>query len=217
MKEHISPGNNPESRAAGRFPQQNPVTAPRQPNPAERRVGHSESGTDAAGQRITRTPSRSAWEATRIRKARATGLRVEPTVVMGPPEAPFRIVPGHEGRFTFEPVMHDAEVAREKFIEATGDYLATVFGDRLFLAATKSWETESDPVTAAIEGLEEVSGWLHSAVNAPLKGLDITLGLSPGEAVVTAGISGNLILAPITGPLDTAESYVGIGGISSDC
>ncbi|MBV8997012.1 MAG: hypothetical protein JO287_25690 [Pseudonocardiales bacterium] len=112
-----------------------------------------------------------------------------------------------------EAVKRDAEVAREKFIDATGDYLATVIGDPLFFAATKPWHTESDPASEAIDATEAISGGLQGAVDAPLEGIGTALGLSPVEAAFTAGVSTNLILAPITGPLDKAETYIGICGI----
>ncbi len=109
----------------------------------------------------------------------------------------------------------ELEVAKEKFDDAFGDYLATVCGYPFLFAATEDWHTESNPVTAAMEGIEGVSDWLQGVLDMPLKGLLSTaLGLSPGEAAVTAGVSTNLILAPITGPLDKAESYIGIGGIA---
>jgi hypothetical protein len=148
-----------------------------------------------------------------IRRPKAPGLPRENVVAAGPPEPRFRLVSHGEGRFTVESVTHDFEVGREKFIDAIGDYLAGVIGNPLFSAATKSWETESNPVTGAMDAIEGVSGWLEGAVDAPLKGLSTALGLAPGEAAFTAGVSTNLILAPITGPLDKAESYIGVGGI----
>jgi hypothetical protein len=115
--------------------------------------------------------------------------------------------------FTFGRVPREVETSREKVVEATAGYLATVIGNPLFTVATRSWQTESYPVTETVGVIEGVSGHLQGAVDAPLKIVGAALGLTPGEATFTAGVSTNLILAPITGPLDKAESYLEIGGI----
>jgi hypothetical protein len=108
---------------------------------------------------------------------------------------------------------HDAEVAREKFNEATADYLATVIGDPLFTTATRFWVTESDLATETIDTIEGINGKIQGAVDTPLQSLGAALGLSSGEAAFTAGVSTNLILAPITGPLGKAETYIEVAGI----
>ena len=126
-----------------------------------------------------------------------------------------RVRSPREGRRTGETAADELESAREKFDDAFGDWLATVCGDPFFFAATEDWHTESNPLAEAMDGIEGVSGWLQGVLDMPLKGLlSTTLGLSTGEAAVTAGVSTNLILAPITGPLDKAESYIGIGGVA---
>lgn len=152
-------------------------------------------------------------ESIRVRESKAAKLRLEGTVPTRPPEVPFHLIPRGDGTYTFETVTHGPLVSREKFVEATAEYFATVFGDPLFTVATEFWHTESDPVTETVGAIEGVSGWLQITVDKPLKGLSTALGLSPGEAAVTAGISTDLILAPITGPLDKAESFIEAGGI----
>jgi hypothetical protein len=151
--------------------------------------------------------------AIRAREPYAVKLRLEGTVPTPPPEVPFRLIPQGEGRFTFETVTHGPLVSREKFVEAVAEYLATVLGDPAFDDATEFWHTESDPVTETVDAMEGVSRWLEITVDKPLKGLATGLGLSSDEAAVTAGISTDLILAPITGPLNKAESFIEVGGI----
>jgi hypothetical protein len=152
-------------------------------------------------------------ESIRVRESQAANRRLEGAVPTRPPEVPFRLIPRGEGTHTFDTVTHGPLVSREKFVEATAEYFATVFGDPILTDATEFWHIESDPVTETVGAIEGVSGWLQITVDKPLKGLSTELGLSPGEAAVTAGISANLILAPITGPLDNAESFIEAGGI----
>jgi hypothetical protein len=95
-------------------------------------------------------------------------------------------IPRCDGRLTFETVRRDAEAAREKFNDATGDYLATVVPDRFFAFAAKSWHTESNPATQTIGALEGLCGWLQD-VDAPLKNVGIALGLPSGGAAFAAG------------------------------
>lgn len=152
-------------------------------------------------------------ESIQIRESKAAVLGVEGTASVRPPEVQFRVASLGGGRYSFEAVTHGVEVSREKFVEATAEYLATLFVDPLSTAAMASWRTESDPATKTVDAIEGVSGWLQITVDKPLKELGTGLGLSPGEAAVTAGVSTNLILAPITGPLDKAESFVEAAGI----
>lgn len=157
------------------------------------------------------------WERTpkvEISRPKPAGLWQENAVTLGPRVDLFGLVSRDEGKFSFETITHEADGAREKFSEALSDYLASVIGDPLFMAATKSWYTESDAATEAMDTIEAISGWLQGAVDTPFTRLGTALGLSPGEAAITAGVSTNLILAPVTGPLDKAESYIGIGTIA---
>ena len=96
-------------------------------------------------------------ESTWIRQSEAAILQLERTTPTRPPEFPFRLVPLGEGTYTFETVTHDPLVSREKFVEATAEYFATVFGDPLFTDATEFWHTESDPVTETVGAMEGVS------------------------------------------------------------
>jgi hypothetical protein len=118
-----------------------------------------------------------------------------------------------EGGQPLETVTQDIEKAREKLTKATADYLATAIGDPAFKAATEGWETQSFLVTEVADGIEGISGELQGLVEMPLKGLSVAFGLSPGEATIAAGISTNIILAPITGPLDEASTFVEVAGL----
>lgn len=137
----------------------------------------------------------------------------ERSVPEGPSEPRFKLTFGEGGNPLFEVVADDAEAGREKLIEATADYLGTVIGDPLFAAATERWESEAFPETQAAGLIDGASAQLETAFDTPLKGLGAALGLSSGEAAAVAGISSNLILAPITGPLGEAASFIEIAGI----
>lgn len=152
-------------------------------------------------------------ESVRVCESTAIKLRLEGAVPTRPREVPFRLVPQREGTFTFETVTHDLEVSRDKVVEATAEYLATLFFNPAFDDATEFWHTESDPVTETVGSMEGVSGWLQITVDRPLEGLATRLGLSPAEAAASAGVSTDLILAPITGPLGKAESFIAAAGI----
>lgn len=112
-----------------------------------------------------------------------------------------------------EPVAQHVEEDREKLTEATAEYFATVIVDPTFTAATQAWGTETDLVTEGVDGIEGVSERLKDGVAEPLKSFGTKPGLSPGAADFTAGIATNLILAPITGPLDKAATYIEVAGI----
>ena len=112
-----------------------------------------------------------------------------------------------------ETVKQDVEKARGELTDATADYFAVVIVNPAFEAATKGWETQAFPETQAAEFIEGVSARLGEAVAAPLRSLGAAFGLSSGEATVAAGISTNIILAPITGPLDKAATFVEVAGI----
>jgi hypothetical protein len=106
--------------------------------------------------------------------------------------------------------LQDAGKLREKLTEGTTDYLATVLGNPAFTAATQGWQTEPFPATEAIEG---VRGQLQADVATPLQNLGGAVGLSSGQAAFAAGVTTNIVLAPITGPLDQAATYIEIAGI----
>lgn len=64
-----------------------------------------------------------------------------------------------------------------------------------------------------MDAIEGASGGLQDAVGTPLRGAGGALGLSSGEAAFSAGVATNLILAPITGPLGEAATYIEVAGI----
>ena len=140
-------------------------------------------------------------------------LPSEEVVPSSPDGFSFEATSRGEGDQPPETVTHDVEVSPEKLVEATADYLATVLGGPLFTAATQFWKTESFPEIEAVDAIEGASGQLQGVVDTPLRGVGVAFGLSPGEAAITAGISTNLILAPITGPLDKAASFIEVAGI----
>lgn len=112
-----------------------------------------------------------------------------------------------------ETLKRDAEKYQGKGAEATADYLATVIGDPIYRETIGRVKVESVPETEPIEVIEGVDGLLQTMVDTPLKALGSMLRFSPVETTVSAGITTDLILAPITEPLDKAESYIEIGGI----
>jgi hypothetical protein len=115
----------------------------------------------------------------------------------------------NEGDQPTETVTQHIEEDREKLTEATAEYLASVFVDPIFTADTRGWETETDLVTEVVDTSEQ----LEDGVVASLRRLGADTGLSPGAADFTAGVATNLILAPIMGPLDKAETYIEVAGI----
>ena len=121
-----------------------------------------------------------------------------------------RIVPlSLEGQQTPETVKQYIEIFEEKLPEATDEELATVIVDPAHDAATQCWETETDHVTKVVETSEQ----LKDGVTASLQRVGDNSGLPPGAADFTAGVATNLILAPIMGPLDKAETYIEVAGI----
>ena len=57
------------------------------------------------------------------------------------------------------------------------------------------------------------AGRLQAAVATPLQNFGDAAGLSSGQAVFTAGVATNIVLAHITGPLDEAATYIEVAGI----
>jgi hypothetical protein len=118
------------------------------------------------------------------------------------------------GRYpTREPQKQDVEKSREKVAEATANYFARTIGNRIFKATIGRVKSEAFPETAPLDAIEKANNLLQNSVNSPFEALDVALGLSSGEATVGAGITTNLILAPITGPLEKAETYIEVCGI----
>ena len=122
----------------------------------------------------------------------------------------FSLYERHQALETTKP---DAENSPGPGAKAIADYLATEIGNSIFRETIGRLKTASFPETEPLEVLEETNELLETAVDSPLKALGTMLGLSPGEASVGAGITANFILAPITAPLDKAESYIEVGGM----
>jgi len=107
-------------------------------------------------------------------------------------------------------VVHDAELAGDKINDAAID-LGVAQAPNPFPSA----ESLGEPAQTFIEvqiagGIDEVSSHLQSGVTAALKETATGLGLTPTEAMISAGICSNLVLAPITGPLESAATFVEI-------
>jgi len=110
-------------------------------------------------------------------------------------------------------VTHDVEVVGSELLGATAGYASTTEVDRVYAAATRGWVTQSFPETDAAGLIDKTSGFLQNGVDRALQGLGAGIGLSAGEATISAGICTNFILAPITGPLGEASTFIEIAGL----
>lgn len=159
------------------------------------------------------TPSAAIWRGkVRITESEGIGLLRDGPA---PPEPRYVIdlsILGESAQ-TYETATQRAEELREKLTEGTADYLATALGDPVFMAATRGWQTGSFPETEAVDAIEGVSAQIQAGVDTPLKQLGGAVGLSSGEADFAAGIITNVVLAPMTGPLDAAATYIEVAGI----
>jgi hypothetical protein len=107
----------------------------------------------------------------------------------------------------------DAKAFNEKVVEAADNYAAADTVDKLFPGLTGDDQADSFPVTEAAGDIDKVSRSLQGAVTAALETPAVSIGLTPGEAAISAGIGTNLLLAPITGPLEQASTFLEIAGL----
>lgn len=101
-----------------------------------------------------------------------------------------------------------------RLLKASGDYGTTGPVDSLFAVFTRGWETQSFVETETAGLIDSFSGMLQGAVDTALKGVGAGIGLSAVEATIGAGICTNFILAPITGPLEKAASFIEAAGVA---
>ena len=110
-------------------------------------------------------------------------------------------------------VKHDVAAVGNELLGATADDAAPALVDPVYAAATKGLKTQSFPETEAAGLIDKTSGFLQGAVDTAFKGLGTGIGLPSGEATIVAGVCTNFILAPITGPLGEASTFIEIAGI----
>jgi hypothetical protein len=108
---------------------------------------------------------------------------------------------------------HDVEVAQEKFTEASADWLAAEVPNPFPAADSLDSQAQSFIEIRVAGGLDAVSGQLQAAVTSGLKMTATGIGLNPAEATISAGICSNLVLAPITGPLGNAATFIEAAGV----
>ena len=139
-----------------------------------------------------------------------------------PTEPPYwpiiaRPIPDDPGR---EPRLHVAgdrivtrvRTAEAEGVDASADLAASkVVGDlwpKVMVAPAQSSIAVQVPIA-----IGQVADGLQAAVTSSLSSVVAGMGLAPGAAAVTAGVCSNLLLAPITGPLDKIATFVEVAGL----
>lgn len=139
-----------------------------------------------------------------------------------PTEPPYwpiiaRPIPDDPGR---EPRLHVAgnrivtrvRTAEAEGVDASADLAASkVVGDlwpKVMVAPAQSSIAVQVPIA-----IGQVADGLQAAVTSSLSSVVTGMGLAPGAAAVTAGVCSNLLLAPITGPLDKIATFVEVAGL----
>jgi hypothetical protein len=102
--------------------------------------------------------------------------------------------------------------AEEKVVDASADWGASQVEERVWpkVAVGPSQSSMAVRVPGAID---QVAGVLQSAVTSSFNGVATGIGVAPGAAAVSAGICSNLVLAPITGPLDQVATFIEVAGL----
>ena len=108
---------------------------------------------------------------------------------------------------------YDAKSLKEKVVEASADYAATAVVDKMFPGLTEGDRADSFPMMEAADDIDKVSGWLQTAVTSALGAPAAGIGLPPGEAEISAECD-NFVLAPITGLLERASTFVELAGLA---
>ena len=103
--------------------------------------------------------------------------------------------------------------SKDGIAKAFADYAATRAVDKVAPELTVGEQADSFPEMEAAGDIDAVSEWLQRAVTAALEAPAVSIGLTPGEAAISAGIGSNLLLAPITGPLEQASTFLEIAGL----
>lgn len=112
-----------------------------------------------------------------------------------------------------ERVPRDHQPYEDPIVKAIADYAATAAVDKMSTGLTVGEQADSFPEMEAAGDIDMVSGWLQEAATSALEAPAVSIGLTPGEAAISAGIGSNLVLAPITGPLEQASTFLEIAGL----
>jgi len=110
-------------------------------------------------------------------------------------------------------LTRDAETLKDRVVEASADYATAQAVNSMFPRLMKGDHAEPFPETQAAGAIETVSGLLQSAATSAFNTLATGVGLTSGEATISAGICSNFVLAPITGPLEGAATLVELAGL----
>jgi hypothetical protein len=103
---------------------------------------------------------------------------------------------------------------RERLADAAADYFAARAGDPLFATITHRWVTrDSFPETTAAQALSGVGSGLKALAEKPLEQAGAEMRLPEPAASVTAGISAELILEPVTRPLRQVAEICEVFGV----
>jgi hypothetical protein len=101
--------------------------------------------------------------------------------------------------------------AEEKVVRASADWGASQVEDRVWPEVVGP--PQSSMAVRVPGAIDQVAGVLQSAVTSSFNGVATGLGVAPGAAAVSAGICSNLVLAPITGPLDKVATFIEVAGL----
>ena len=103
---------------------------------------------------------------------------------------------------------------RDRLGEAAADYLATKWGDPVFAVVTERWITQNAyPETAAAEVCKCIGAGLNTILTRPLDAIGTELRLPGPVAAAGAGIGADLVLQPVTRPLEQAAMFCEIAGV----
>jgi hypothetical protein len=111
-------------------------------------------------------------------------------------------------------VPRDDQPFKERIVKAFADYTATAAVDKVAPGLTVGKQADSFPEMEAAGDINTVSGWLQEAATSAFESPATAIGFPPGEAEISAGIWSNLVLAPITGPLERASTYLELAGLA---
>jgi hypothetical protein len=103
---------------------------------------------------------------------------------------------------------------RERLAEAAPGYAATRWGDPAFAVTAGRWITQNRyPETAAAEACNRIGAGLSTLVTRPLDAIGSEIRLRAPVAATAAGIGADLVLQPVTGPLEQAAAFFEIVGV----
>ena len=111
-------------------------------------------------------------------------------------------------------LVHAVETLGERAGQATADYGGQTVADWLLPDRSVSGPGQAYLLAQTAISIDTVSELLQSAATAALKEIGRWVGLAPGAAAVGGGICTNLVLAPITGPLERASTFLEAAGLA---